>query len=149
MCPTAYPVWLTSAHAYMQAKSQRAENAKIETVVELVVAAYEEKHIQFTDESEKVGEVDGRIAAVMQDLEERLSGADANIMTTDDAIKSDEEIAAMTEEDSEKLVKKCAPVHTFCPVLWTCTVEHDVAVASHPFLHGIDVIVRGMYVSGP
>ena len=98
----------TSTRAYVQAKKQRAENVQIEGVVENVVTAYEDKHRQFTEESEKVKEVDGKVAGLMKDLEEALCGSDTDIMTDDD-IMSDEEIAAMTQGDTEELMEKCAP----------------------------------------
>ena len=109
----------------------------IEEVVERLVTQYEDKRSLFTTESEKVKEIDGKVDSLMKDLEKSLcsgSMAEDHIMT-DNAIMSDEDIAAMTEEDNEAITEKYAPVDSCCPV--PCTVPRDCrahmceAVASH------------------
>jgi hypothetical protein len=79
----------------------------IEQVVEGLTNTYNEQQALFKDETEKIKEIDGKVAAIQVDLEDALAGGG---MISSAEVKSDEEVEAMAESEIKRIQEKCVPL---------------------------------------
>lgn len=90
----------------LQVKLQSEKQAVIEEVVENLLCEFNDRNEMLKQESDKVNEIDGKIAAMQEELESILSSVES---LTASEVKSEEEIADMTEEQRQKIETRYGP----------------------------------------